>query len=315
MRARAEPAFFPETVTKEADGPPFDIGSVATVQPFHSEARLAWEAFVDMRREMGALTFRRRLLFLYLPAFVVATLVVPLIVLVRAWADPGPSVHAEASRVILNGPIEPHTAPQFMWAIKRAKHLGPPGAELVIELNSPGGALTAAESMGWALRRAADDGPVRAVVPAGAACQSACTVVFMAADRREVDPTSHFMFHLPDAPEGASPSLRWVVRAIERVFQGYTRMLEDASPALVRYLVSQGVFHYRLDCHLFGAELGRAFPEFTSVRAITPTIHIPPEQHAISTLIFRTRHTCDSLDESPLNEFPGQDRIQEATRS
>lgn len=285
------------------------------MQPFHTENRIAWEAVVDMSRDIGALNFRRRLLFLYLPALGVAMLVVPLIVLVRAWADPGPSVHAVAGRVILNGPIEPHTAPQFVWAVNRAKRLGNPGAELVVELNSPGGALTAAETMGWALRRAAEDGPVRAIVPAGAACQSACTVVFIAAGRREVDPTSHFMFHLPDAPEGASATLRWVVRAIERVFQGYTRLLEDTSPALVRYMVSQGVFHYRLDCHLFGAELGRAFPEFTAVRPITPTIHIPPQQHAISTLIFRTRHTCNSLDESPLNGFPGPERLQEATRS
>jgi len=270
---------------------------------------------VDIRRDIGAFTFRCRLFFLYLPALGVAMLVVPLIVLVRAWADPGPSVHAEAGHVILNGPIEAHTAPQFMWAVTRAKRLGGPGAELVVELNSPGGALTAAEAMGWVLRRAAADGPVRVVVPAGAACQSACTVVFVAADRREVDPTSHFMFHLPDAPEGASPTLRWVVRAIERVFQGYTRLLEDTSPALVRYMVSQGVFHYRLDCHLFGAELGRAFPEFTTVRPIAPTIHIPPEQHAISTLIFRTRHTCNSLDDVPLDGTPRPGQVQEATRS
>jgi len=257
---------------------------------------------VDSRRGLNVFCFRSRLYFLYLPALAVALLVVPISVVVRALADPGPSVVAVPGRVILNGPIKAHTAPQFLWALDRAMAGVPPDSELVVELNSPGGALSAAESIAWALRRVGMTRPVRAVVPAGASCQSACTVVFLGADRREADPAAHFMFHLPDAPEGASATLRWTVRALERVFQGYARLLEDTSPALVRYMVTQGVFHYRLDCHLLGAELGRAFPDFTTVRAIAPTISISDEQHAITQLVFRTRNTCATLGGGPIQE-------------
>lgn len=248
------------------------------------------------REEIDRFCFRRRLMFIYLPAFALAFVIVPLAVVARAVADGQPSVTARPGRVVLDGPIKAHTAPQFWWAVRRATAAAPPGGELVVELNSPGGALTAAETMAWVLERAGRERPVRAVVPAGAACQSACTVVFLAAGRRQADPGAHFMFHLPDAPEGAHPALRWFVRATERVFQGYTHLLEDTSPALVRYMVSQGVFHYRLDCHLSGAEIGRAFPEFLEVRALPPTIAIPARQRAVTRLVFHTRHTCATLD-------------------
>ncbi|MGC2857323.1 hypothetical protein ACM64Y_17780 [Novispirillum sp. DQ9] len=245
--------------------------------------------------QINRFCFRRRLLFIYLPAFALAFVVVPLAVTARAIADAAPSVSARPGRVILDGPIKAHTAPQFWWAVRRAAAAAPPGGELVVELNSPGGALTAAESMAWVLEQEARDRPVRAVVPAGAVCQSACTVVFLAAGRRQADPSAHFMFHLPDAPEGAHPALRWFVRATERVFQGYTRLLEDTSPGLVRYMVTQGVFHYRLDCHLSGAELGRAFPEFLETRPVAPTIDIPVRQRALTRLAFHVRHTCGTL--------------------
>lgn len=260
---------------------------------------MQWRNRVGARSDIGRIGFRSRLFFIYIPAITLAVLVVPLVIVVRAMADPAPSVEAAPGRVILNGPIKPHTAPQFLWAVDRATRIAPPGAELVVELNSPGGALSAAETMAWALRREGERRVVRAIVPAGAGCQSACTVVFLGASIRQSDPTSHFMFHLPDAPEGASPTLRWVVRALERVFQSYVGLLEETSPALVRYMVSEGVLHYRLDCHLSGAELGAAFPEFTEVRSVAPTIHIPPEQRAVTRLVFNSRHTCGDIDRAP----------------
>lgn len=247
------------------------------------------------RENLDGFCFRRRLLFLYLPAFALAFIVVPLAVVARAVADGHPSVTAQPGRVVLDGPIRAHTAPQFWWAVRRAEAATPPGGELVIELNSPGGALTAAETMAWVVERAGQSRPVRAVVPAGASCQSACTVVFLAAARRQADPSAHFMFHLPDAPQDAHPAVRWLVRATERVFQGYAHLLEDTSPGLVRYLVSEGVFHYRLDCHLSGVELGRAFPDFLETRPLRPTIDIPVRQRAVTRLILHTRHTCGTL--------------------
>lgn len=252
--------------------------------------------------EIGRFCFRRRLLFLYLPAFALAFVILPLAVVARAVADGRPSVTARPGRVVLDGPIRAHTAPQFWWSVRRAVAAASPGGELVVELNSPGGALTAAETMAWVLEREGLRRPVRAVVPAGAACQSACTVVFLAAGRRQADPGAHFMFHLPDAPEGAPPALRWFVRATERVFQGYIHLLEDTSPGLVRYMVTQGVFHYRLDCHLSGAELGRAFPEVLEARPVAPTITIPARQRAVTRLVFHARHACDTLGAGAVQE-------------
>lgn len=239
--------------------------------------------------------FRHRLLYLYVPLLAIILLAIPLFILVQAWRDDAPNVQVTPGRVVLDGPIHPRTAPQFLWALDRVHALTPPGGEVVVELNSPGGVLPAAEVIAWGLHRFERLHPVRTVVPRGAACQSACTVVFLGANRREADPTAHFMFHLPDAPPEANGLTRWLVRTAERVFRDYARRLEDASPRLVRYLVQEGVFFYRADCHLTGAEIGGSFPELLRVRPIPPTLDIAPEQTAVSRLMLTHRRTCADL--------------------
>lgn len=118
----------------------------------------------------------------------------------RAIYETGPAmeVFAEDGAVVFlwDKPVEAPMAHRFREAFEAARG----GTEhIIIELHSPGGALTEGRSVIEEIERMKRTHRIETRVRDGAICASMCVPIFLAGQERAASPSARFMFHEPSS--------------------------------------------------------------------------------------------------------------------
>lgn len=93
--------------------------------------------------------------------------------------------------VILDGSLNKGVAKDTIAALRAAE-----GQDIYLELNSRGGYLTEAEEIYDTIKELGAEGKsISTFVPSGSVCASACTIIFVAGERRVAGEAASFMVH------------------------------------------------------------------------------------------------------------------------
>lgn len=118
----------------------------------------------------------------------------------RAVYDEGPAlaVAEEGDAIVFqwSSAVEAPMAFRFREAFDASKDKT---ARIVIELHSPGGALTEGRSVIDEIERMTRTHRVDTRVAAGATCASMCVPIYLAGEARIASPSARFMFHEPSS--------------------------------------------------------------------------------------------------------------------
>jgi ATP-dependent protease ClpP protease subunit len=164
---------------------------------------------------------------------------------------PGAAVETTPSRdITISGVITQETANTVLDELANQ-----PGPVVTINLDSPGGDVSAAFQIHDRLKR--DGRLVVTSVADGARCMSSCTLIFAAGNRRLAGSQSRFRFHAP-LYVGRLPLPGPMVDVIEAMTRrGIANTYAEASPEFARYLAEPDVLalHSRKGLALSGEEL------------------------------------------------------------
>lgn len=101
------------------------------------------------------------------------------------------SLDAATAVIRLSGPLAPPMADE----LDRLRPMLAAYDRLIVDLDSPGGALAYAEELAGALRDLRRDATVNTLVRNGARCLSACVLLFMQGEKRVAGGSSAWLFH------------------------------------------------------------------------------------------------------------------------
>lgn len=132
---------------------------------------------------------------------------------------------------------------------------------IVLELNSYGGDLEAALFIAGLISTAQESGrTIRATVPKGGRCDSACVVIFAAADDRTAASDAQFLLH-GVTYAGIDQSTRIAQRHGELV-NSMQDMIDAADPAFGHFIRRHKIIEYDLNMTFSAAQLHKAFGSF-----------------------------------------------------
>jgi hypothetical protein len=206
--------------------------------------------------------------------------------LIRPWPNAVYSVSADGMNIGVNGTLQPGDGGPFVLRVASAMvrmWSATDDHPLVVELNSGGGAIGAAEMMAYSLllaNKLTRQGTVT-VVGQNSGCFSACTFLFAAGSHRNADPSAVFMFHQPSSgsipllPQG--PPQDDSIKFSDWLTGSTLSWVAFRSPKLAQFLVDNGFYRFR-DCYLPSYQIGRNFPGYFTgeVNPIQTTVSPPP---------------------------------------
>ncbi len=167
----------------------------------------------------------------------------------------------ERVRIALSGAITPAVAAAFIAALDAL----PAGRPVRVELDSPGGYVTAGYAMIDAmLRHRAAGRAIDTLVRGDARCESMCVGVFMAGARRGAQPGAWFMVHAPRDDRSGAMSLRTTREMVARLVSLGT------APGWIRMVGEQGGFSGRLDYGIRAEALAAAGANVVTELAAAP---------------------------------------------
>jgi len=204
--------------------------------------------------------------------------------LIRPWPNTVYSVSADGMNIGVNGQIRFGDGGAFALKVAAAvvkMWSATDNRPLMVELNSGGGDIGAAQMMAYSLllaNRLTRQGTATAV-GRESACYSACTFLFAAGSYRKVDPSALFMFHQPH-----SQTMSWQPKIApeddDAKFQdrltGLTlSWVSFRSPELAAFLEHNGFYRSR-DCFLSAIQIGRDFPRYLTGKPAPLQIAVSP---------------------------------------
>jgi len=133
--------------------------------------------------------------------------------------------------------------------------------DIALELNSDGGDLEAAFSIAEVITAARKGGyRVRASVPPGGRCNSACVVIFAAADHRTAASDAKFLLH-GVRYAGLSPSPAVAARHGQLV-SDMQQIIDDADPSFGSFVRRHKIIEHDLNMTFSARQLFEAFGGF-----------------------------------------------------
>lgn len=155
-------------------------------------------------------------------------------------------VERNRTTIAVSGPITWTVATGFIRALEAA----PAGRPVVVELDSPGGYVSAGYAMIDAMLGARSAGrSVTTLVRGDAACESMCFGLFMAGNPRRAEPGAYFMVHAPRDERTGAMSVKTVNEMIARLISLGT------SQAWIGTVREHGGFSGRVDYGVRAEEL------------------------------------------------------------
>jgi len=147
-----------------------------------------------------------------------------------------------------------------LFAIKLSELLleTPPEKDVVIQLNSPGGNVSAALRMAKIIRSISQYAKVVTEVKADKMCGSACPLILFSSSHFIIHDTSLFLFHQPTLKAVDESALTRASEEIDKATEFYLQEIQRQQPKLAKFLRDEHVLEgMHGDVVLMGSKLKR----------------------------------------------------------